>query len=171
MKKILAISILVFLIGYAIYYAINPNNSKEGVAKGDSAPDFELTTLDGKEMSLSSLKGKKVLLNFWATWCPPCRSEMPDMQKIQNQYDDDVVVAAVNLTNSEPSVDTVKKFINELELTFPVLLDEKGKINSQYEVLSYPTSYILDEEGTIRNKFVGAMSFDQMEKLLELKNN
>lgn len=166
MKKVLAISILVFLVGYAIYFAINPSNPKVGVSEGSTAPDFELKTLSGDSLSLSSVKGKKVIINFWATWCPPCRSEMPDMQKIQDEHKDDVVVLAVNLTNSESSVDTVKKFVDELELTFPVLLDEKGEINNQFEVLSYPTSYFIDENGVIQTKFVGALSYDQMNEFL-----
>lgn len=167
MKKILAISILVFLIGYAIYNTVIPSNAKVGVTEGNEAPDFELTTLDGEKMSLSDLKGKKVLLNFWATWCPPCRSEMPDMQKIYDEYEDEVVIAAVNLTSSESSVDTVESFVKELNLTFPVFLDEKGKVNSEYEVLSYPTSYFIDQEGIIKTKFVGALSYDQMKKLID----
>lgn len=166
MKKVLAISILVFLIGYTIYYAINPVTPKVGVTEGSSAPDFELSTLNGESMSLSSLKGKKVMINFWATWCPPCRSEMPDMQKVQDE-NDDVVVLAVNLTSSESSIDTVESFVKELGLTFPVLLDEKGEINNQYEVLSYPTSYFVDENGVIQTKFVGALSYEQMNDFLE----
>ncbi|PMC38625.1 thiol:disulfide interchange protein [Bacillus sp. UMB0899] len=166
MKKVLAISILIFLIGYAVYFAINPSSPKVGVSEGSAAPDFELETLSGESMSLSSLKGKKVIINFWATWCPPCRSEMPDMQKIQNEYNGDVVVLAVNLTSSENSVETVDSFVKELGLTFPVLLDEKGKINNQFEVLSYPTSYFVDENGVIQTKFVGALSYDQMNDFL-----
>lgn len=168
MKKLLAMSLLVFLIGYAIYYAINPTDAKVGVTEGNTAPDFELVTLDGEKMTLSSLQGKKVLLNFWATWCPPCRSEMPDMQKIQVEYDEEVVVAAVNLTSSEKNVKSVKNFVDELALTFPILLDENGKINNQFEVMSYPTSYILDENGIIQTKYVGAMSYEQMKDLLGL---
>ncbi|MGM0877407.1 MAG: TlpA family protein disulfide reductase [Bacillota bacterium] len=166
MKKILAISILVFLVGYAIYYAVNPTDAKVGVAEGSAAPDFELMTLDGEKMSLSSLQGKKVILNFWATWCPPCRSEMPDMQKIQDKYAGEVVIATVNLTSSEKSVDVVKSFVDELGLSFPVLLDKKGEINNQFEVMSYPTSYYIDENGIITTKFVGAMTYEQMEDFL-----
>ncbi|KKI91892.1 hypothetical protein WQ54_12235 [Bacillus sp. SA1-12] len=169
MKKILAISILVFLVGYAIYYAINPSNVRVGVTEGNAAPDFELTTLDGEMMSLSNLQGKKVIVNFWATWCPPCRSEMPDMEKIHHEFGDDVVIAAVNLTSSEKNTELVEKFVKELNLTFPVLLDEKGAINKQFEVLSYPTSYIIDEDGIITSKFVGAMTYEQMKDLLELE--
>lgn len=166
MKKVLAISILIFLVGYAVYFAVNPGSPKVGVSEGSAAPDFELETLSGDTMSLSSLKGKKVMINFWATWCPPCRSEMPDMQKIQNEHGGDVVVLAVNLTSSESSVKNVDSFVKELGLTFPVLLDEEGEINKQFEVLSYPTTYFVDEEGVIQTKFVGALSYDQMSEFL-----
>jgi peroxiredoxin len=166
MKKVLAISLLVFLIGYAIFQAINPTNAKVGITEGNVPPDFELITLDGEKMSLSSLEGKKVILNFWATWCPPCREEMPDMQKIHDEYEGEVVVAAVNLTSSEKNIDSVKRFVDELGLTFPVLLDEDGKINKQFEVLSYPTSYIINEDGVITTKFAGAMTYEQMEDFI-----
>ncbi|WP_226665383.1 redoxin domain-containing protein [Metabacillus litoralis] len=166
MKKILAISILVFLIGYAIYNTVIPTNAKVGVIEGNAAPNFELTTLAGDKMNLTDLKGKKVLVNFWATWCPPCRSEMPDMQKIYDEYNGEVIIAAVNLTSSESSVDTVENFVNDLNLTFPIFLDEKGKVNNEYEVLSYPTSYFIDEDGIIKTKFVGALSYDQMKKFI-----
>jgi peroxiredoxin len=169
MKKVIVISILVLLVGYAIYNAIRPTDVKVGVTEGKSAPDFELMTLEGEEMSLSSLQGKKVIINFWATWCPPCRAEMPDMQKIQDTYGDDVVIAAVNLTSSEKNVESVKSFIDELGLSFPVLLDEKGEINKQYEVISYPTSYIVDENGVISTKLIGAMTYEQMENFLKVK--
>ncbi|APH05104.1 TlpA family protein disulfide reductase [Bacillus weihaiensis] len=162
MKKVLAISILVFLIGYAVFYAINPAEEKVGVSEGSAAPNFELTTINGEEMSLADLKGKKVMLNFWATWCPPCRSEMPDMQKLYDDYNGEVVVAAVNLTSSEKNIETVESFVNELNLTFPILLDKKGKINNQFEIISYPTTYFIDEEGIIQTKFVGALTYEQM---------
>lgn len=166
MKKVLAISLLVFLVGYAIFQAINPTDAKVGITEGNVPPDFELMTLDGEKMSLSSLEGKKVILNFWATWCPPCRKEMPDMQKIHDDYEGEVVVAAVNLTSSEKNIDSVKRFVDELGLTFPVLLDEDGKINKQFEVLSYPTSYIVNEDGVITTKFAGAMTYEQMEDFI-----
>jgi peroxiredoxin len=166
MKKVLAISLLVFLVGYAIFQAINPTNAKVGITEGNIPPDFELMTLDGEKMSLSSLEGKKVILNFWATWCPPCRKEMPDMQKIHDDYEGEVVVAAVNLTSSEKNIDSVKHFVDELGLTFPVLLDEDGKINKQFEVLSYPTSYIVNEDGVITTKFAGAMTYEQMQDFI-----
>ena len=166
MKKVLAISLLVFLVGYAIFQAINPTDAKVGITEGNVSPDFELMTLDGEKMSLSSLEGKKVILNFWATWCPPCREEMPDMQKIHNDYEGEVVVAAVNLTSSEKNIDSVKRFVDELGLSFPVLLDEDGKINKQFEVLSYPTSYIVNEDGVITTKFAGAMTYEQMQDFI-----
>ncbi|MFC0274069.1 TlpA family protein disulfide reductase [Metabacillus herbersteinensis] len=167
MKRILAVTLLVFLIGYAVWTAISPKEPREGLAKGNAAPNFELQTLSGETVQLADYQGKKVLLNFWATWCGPCRAEMPDMQKLYDKYEGNVVVLAVNLTNTEKSVESVDAFVKELNLSFPIAIDEEGAINTKYEVLSYPTSYILDEEGRIQTKFAGAMSYETMESLVK----
>ncbi|MEH7109626.1 redoxin domain-containing protein, partial [Bacillus sp. JJ1764] len=106
-------------------------------AVGSKAPDFELKTLTGETVKLSELKGKKVMLNFWATWCPPCKAEMPDMEKFHSEVGDKVTILAVNI---DPQLD-VKGFVNEYKITFPILLDTDDGVNGKYQVLSIPTTY------------------------------
>lgn len=146
---------------------MNPNeemaNVQEGIKIGNRAPDFELQSLDGKKVKLSHFRGKKVLLNFWATWCPPCRMEMPHMEKFYEEFKDkDVVVLAVNLSMTEKSVNDVPIFVKQYGLSFPVVLDENGEVSGNYQVIAYPTSYIIDSQGVIRNKFQGAINYDIM---------
>src|SRR5699024_11976097 len=83
----------------------------EGLKKGDIAPDFELETLSGETVTLADYRGQKVMLNFWATWCPPCRAEMPDMQKVQDERDD-VVILAVNQVQTESNPDNIAPFLD-----------------------------------------------------------
>ncbi|MBU5260133.1 MULTISPECIES: TlpA family protein disulfide reductase [Bacillus] len=146
-KKGMASAVLLVLIGLLVWNLLEPKEPAIGLEKGDQAPDFELKTLDGQTASLSDYQGKKVLVNFWATWCKPCRTEMPDLDAIRSEYDQ-VEVLAVNLTTTEKSADHVAAFADELKLSFPILLDQKG-IQARYQVLSYPTTYILDEKGRI----------------------
>lgn len=134
-----------------------------GIEKDTRALPFSLTTLEGDTVSLEDYRGKKVLLNFWATWCPPCRAEMPDMEEMyKDQKNEDVVVLAVNMTMSESSREDVEQFIHDYELTFPILMDEVGEVGHQYEVLSYPTSLFIDSDGVIRSKVIGALSKEHM---------
>lgn len=137
--------------------ASNPAN--EGIGKGDQAPNFTLATLDGKEVTLADYQGKKVVLNFWATWCPPCKAEMPHMQ---NYYEDmaekeNVEILAVNLTSADVGIDKVEAFKEDYGLSFPIPLDEEGKIGDKYQAITIPTTYIIDTTGTIQNKIVGPM--------------
>ncbi|MRX70712.1 redoxin domain-containing protein [Bacillus lacus] len=166
MKKVLAISLLVFLLGYAVW-EFQFKEPVIGLESGNAAPDFTLETIRGETVTLSDLKGKKVLLNFWATWCPPCREEMPAMEKIHEGYGESVVVLAVNFTSSESSRENVSQFVNDLELTFPVVLDNEG-INADYQIFNYPTTYVLNEDGIIESKYVGGMTYDIMKNLLQL---
>ena len=149
--------------------AENPVN--QGTGKGDAAPDFTLTTLDGKEVSLSDYKGKKVVLNFWTSWCPPCKAEMPHMQ---NYYEDmseeaNVEILAVNLTNKDNGVDEVSSFVEDYGLTFPIPMDEEGQIGNAYKVIPIPTTYMIDTNGIIQNMIVGPMNeemlIDSVDKL------
>ncbi|HSO57879.1 MAG TPA: redoxin domain-containing protein [Paenisporosarcina sp.] len=132
--------------------------AEEGLTKGDVAPDFTLTTLDGKEVKLSDLKGKKVVLNFWATWCPPCKAEMPHMQNYYEDFakDENVEILAVNLTSGDKE-ESVQDFVEDYGLTFSIPMDVEGKVGGTYQAITIPTSYMIDTKGRIQNKIVGPM--------------
>lgn len=140
-----------------------------GIEIGNLAPDFTLPTIDGQVVSLSSLRGKKVILNFWATWCPPCRQEMPDLEAFYSKHakDKHVVVLGINLTSAEMSVNDVKRFIKEYKLTFPVLLAKTEETAVLYQAVTIPTSYIIDSSGVIRNKRIGPMDQKWMEQQID----
>ncbi|MEM5948499.1 TlpA disulfide reductase family protein [Spirochaetia bacterium 38H-sp] len=122
------------------------------------APDFIVKALDGKDVSLSDYEGKVVFLNFWATWCPPCRMEMPWIETmVQKIKGHDVVFLAINVQEDK---DTVKAFIEENNYTFPVLLDTSGTVSGIYGVSGIPTTYFIDKKGMVRGRLVGAHNWD-----------
>ncbi len=131
-----------------------------GLQKGQKAPDFELQTMEGETVKLSDYRGQKVMINFWATWCPPCRAEMPDMQKFYEN--EDIEILAVNLTQTESDASDVTEFVDDFGLTFPILMDEKIAVANQYEIKPIPTSYFVDSEGYIQYVALGAMNYDLM---------
>jgi peroxiredoxin len=144
------------------------SNAEQGISKGDSAPDFELTTLNGEKVKLSDYKGKKVILNFWATWCPPCKAEMPHMQEYyeKNAEKENVEILAVNLTSMDDGKDKVQEFADGYELTFPIPLDVEGTVGEEYRAFTIPTSYMVDTKGLIQHKIVGPMNEDMMAEMV-----
>lgn len=150
---------------------------KTGLSNGDTPPDFTLTSLDGKNVTLSELRGKKVVLNFWATWCPPCKAEMPHMQNYYEQYakKDNVEIIAVNLTSEERDVtadakiDSVMTFRDSFDLTFPILLDQdpKNSIGIAYQILTIPTTYFIDSNGYIQRAIKGPMNVEMLKKYVD----
>ncbi|MGV8983494.1 TlpA family protein disulfide reductase [Clostridium sp.] len=124
------------------------------------ALDFKLKDLNGKEVSLSDLKGKKVFLNFWASWCPPCKGEMPDIQKLYIETkDSDLVILAVNMGEDNA---TAKSFMEKNKYNFTVLLDSNQSIASQYNIGGIPTSFFIDKEGNIVSSTEGGLTLEQM---------
>src|SRR5690625_1361660 len=116
MKRWVVILVIIGMLGYAVYgFVTREQVPVEGLEVGNLAPDFELETLEGETVKLSDLKGQKVFLNFWASWCGPCRSEMPDMQKFHEDRDD-VTILAVNVNDRPENVD---EFLEEYGITFP----------------------------------------------------
>jgi len=139
----------------------------KGVEKGMLAPNFELLDMAGNPVQLTDFRGKTVFVNFWATWCPPCRVEMPHMQQLYENYSDqDVVILGVNVTLTEKTFEGIQDFINKEKLTFPIVLDEEGDITYQYQIMAYPTTYVLDGSGVIQEKFRGAINYEMMEDAL-----
>lgn len=129
------------------------------------AEDFKLKDLNGKEVSLSDFRGKNVYLNFWATWCPPCKAEMPDIEKLyQETKDSDLVILAVNLGEDDP---TVKAFIEENKYNFRVLLDSKQNVAAKYNINAIPASFFINKDGTIISKKAGAMTLEEMKTYIK----
>jgi peroxiredoxin len=129
------------------------------------APDFTLTDLDGNSVSLADFKGKNIFLNFFATWCGSCRAEMPDLEQIfQNYQDDDFIVLAVNIGES-PS--KVEDYITANNFTFPVLLDQERTVAKTYKVSSIPMSFFINEDGVIEYKHLGLLDYEQMTVLVD----
>lgn len=124
--------------------------------EGFLAPDFTLDTLDGSKVTLSELRGKVVVINFWATWCLPCRVETPALEKSYEQYRDlGMVILGVNLTNQD-LISEVNAFVQEFKLTYPILLDNDGRVSSTlYQVRGLPTTFFINREGVIRTVLVG----------------
>lgn len=129
---------------------------------GKKLPDFKLENLDGEEVTLRELEGKIVLINFWATWCPYCVEEMPDLQKLKEE-NDDLVVIAVNVDEPKKAV---VEYIDEGGYDFEVLLDEEGKVFAEYLGTGLPASYFLDEDGIFLGNVPGAISYEQMNEIL-----
>ena len=141
-------------------------SDSSGIEIGKAAPDFELVTLKGESVKLSDYKGKKVILNFWATWCPPCKAEMPHMQKFyEENKEDGIEILAVNLTDMDNGKKSIESFVKDYELTFEIPLDQKGVIGRQYQAFTIPTSYLIDTNGIISNKVVGPMDEEMMKSL------
>ncbi|NBJ69907.1 MULTISPECIES: TlpA disulfide reductase family protein [Clostridia] len=134
---------------------------------GDMAPDFELNTLSGEKLQLSKLRGKKVILNFWATWCPPCREEMPEMQRFYDDFNDEVEMVAVNLTELENKKENVAEYIEKYQYTYPIPLDTKAKVRSAYKIIAVPTTYFINQQGKITKIHPGPMDYDLMKEAIE----
>ena len=133
------------------------------------APNFKLEDIDEYEYDFSEYRGKVVLLNFWATWCPPCRREMPSMERLYKKYQgDDFSVVAINQMEDE---DKVFAFTGTLDtqLTFNILLDTKSKVAQNYDVRGLPTTYLIDKQGKIRYRAIGGREFDhpKVEKIIQ----
>lgn len=131
-------------------------------SENDKIPaiNFKLKDLNGKEVSLSDFKGKKVFLNFWASWCPPCKGEMPDIEKLHVETKDtDLVILAVNIGEDNS---TAKSFMEKNKYNFTVLLDSDQSIAAQYNIGAIPTSFFIDKEGNIVNSTRGGMTLEQM---------
>lgn len=140
-----------------------------------AAPSFVLTDLSGARVSLGSLSGKVVLLNFWATWCIPCRTEMPGMERVWQQYHDrGLAIVAVSV--DEGGEKRIAKFVRRLNLSYPILLDPPSEVAERYEVSGLPASYLIDGEGRLIGRLVGSREWDSpealslIEQLLGLQN-
>lgn len=129
-------------------------------APGRPAPLFTLETLDGRLLSLEELRGRVVFLNFWASWCGPCRDEAPDLQRFHQVYGDRVAQVGLNYREA---LDHARPFVEEFGLTFPVARDADGRVAAAYGMRGVPESWFIDPDGIARVHWSGPMTFAQME--------
>ncbi|UJF31177.1 redoxin domain-containing protein [Paenibacillus hexagrammi] len=147
---------IVLVIGvFTIITNLSASDSKKYPQEGDKAVDFSLVGLDGKTHQLSDYKGKPVLVNFWGTFCPPCKEEMPSLQKMYEKWSQKgVVFLEVNVDKNKV---TVQGFMDQYSLNLPVLLDAKEEVRKKYGVMDYPTTFFVDSEGRVAVKRIGQM--------------
>ncbi|MFC4557232.1 TlpA family protein disulfide reductase [Virgibacillus kekensis] len=187
-KHIVGIAVITIMIGLAVVGFIGENKSETnsskmsngqpegagivapdqtGIEQGETAPDFTLETLSGETLQLSDLRGKKVILNFWASWCGPCKKEMPEMQKFYEEHKKEVEIVALNLTGREVGVSNVKKYIDKFGYTYPVPLDEELKVQEMYGVTVIPTTYFINTNGKIQlPRKAGPMTYEYLEEMV-----
>jgi thiol-disulfide isomerase/thioredoxin len=164
--KLISISLCCLLAFSA--QAADPQQPKLGhqltaVPETLSAPDFTLKDIDGKQFSLKNYRGKVVLLNFWATWCPPCRREMPSLERLHEKLKDkDFVVLALNQMEDGDRVFTFSGDLG-IDLTFPILFDQDSGVSRAYGVMGLPTTFLIDKKGNERFRAIGGREFDHPE--------
>jgi len=161
--------ISVAVLGGAWIHATRVPTEAEVVARvaarvNFQAPDFLLMTTDDKSISLSDYRGKVVLINFWASWCPPCRTEMPDIRAAAVAHPDNFIVLAINNGESD---ETAENFARLFNLQFPILLDTDGAVARKYNAQGLPTSFFIDQAGIVRAANMGAMSRVYIEAQIE----
>ena len=155
-KTFLILSLGIFWIFYSAPGAQNVTSGLMPAPKqGFLAPEFTLQNIDGGTIQLSDLRGKVLLINIWATWCPPCRAEMPAMQRVYLDYQHlGFEILAVNATKQDNPT-SVANFTSDLGLTFPILLDYDGDVSRKYQLRSLPTSFFVDTSGIIQDVIIG----------------
>ena len=135
-----------------------PSRIVRPLQEGRPAPDFTFPDLDGRKVSLSDFRGKVVLVNIWATWCPPCRDEMPSMQKLYDRFKgEDFELLAVSIDAEGHKA--VAPFMRKMNLTFPALLDPKEKIRGLYKITGVPESFIIDKNGILVQRIIGPLDW------------
>lgn len=144
------------------------NQTLHKVPEQPLAPDFTLNDVDGKEFRLKDLRGKTVLVNFWATWCPPCRFEMPSMERARIKLENtNVVILAIDVGED---ADTVFTFTGDYPVNFPLLLDLDSKVIKQWPVIGLPTSFVVNPSGHIVYRAIGSREWDDPGILQKLKS-
>ncbi len=165
--------LLIIVLGVGLAWIIAGRAPSDGLeaagslpaapAIGHPAPDFTLTTLDGDTLTLSKLRGQPVVLNFWATWCGPCRAELPELQSAADRYAGQIAVVGVNQAEVTDAVD---RFAREVGVGFTVPLDTDARASRLFSVRSLPTTFFIDRQGVIRQMQIGPVTEATLEQLL-----
>jgi peroxiredoxin len=167
-REALSVSAVIFFV---ILFAVSscgrqttPPGTETTAAVGAEAPDFVLNSVDGKSIRLSDYRGQVVFLNFWATWCPPCRSEMPSIERLSRKMDGyDFVILAVSIDSFETA--QLNNIISPNHFSFTVLHDPTQAVADTYLITGIPTTYIIDKDGTIVDMYVGPDYWDSNKRI------
>lgn len=160
MKLKLFIGALVILFSTIVFAGyLNGNEPENNTVNhssyvSDKAPDFSLKSVDGKIVKLSDFKGKVIILDFWATWCPPCRKGIPDLISIQNEYKNDVVVIGVSL-DGDKTIKDVPGFAKEYGINYPIVYGDEKIVTAYGGIQAIPTAFVIDKKGNIADQHVG----------------
>jgi len=159
-NRLVVRTVVLLLLASAIIYTIATRNSVDILKVGDAAPDFELVDLEGNTHRLSDYRGEGVFLNFWGTWCAPCKEEMPHMEKLHHEFGGDGVnILAINIKESNLKVE---QFRDQYGLTFPIALDKTESVKEIYNFTPLPTTFLINKDGEIEQIISRGMSEDEM---------
>ncbi|WP_088053486.1 thiol-disulfide oxidoreductase ResA [Virgibacillus dakarensis] len=162
--RVFVLLLLLSAVVYALYLNVNKDNTV--VSVGDYAPNFSLETLQGERVELKDYRGKGVFLNFWGTWCKPCKVEMPYMEEEYKKFKEQgVEILAVNIEESDL---IVQNFVDRYGLTFPILMDRGGAVTGQYKIGPIPTTYLIDENGKVLKIITGNMNQESVREYMKL---
>jgi len=178
-RPAIAVALVIVIGGLFVWREMLPSDEDEGalntaigvaeqslaVEVGEPAPNFTLETPSGELVSLSDFRGRVVVLNFWATWCAPCRAEMPEFQALWTEHEsaDDLVVLGVNW---QDSLDGVTGFVDEFGLTFPILMDP-GEVLEAYGLIGLPGTFFIDADGVLRSRVLGPLDVERLQDGVE----
>jgi peroxiredoxin len=159
-REVVISALLAGLTGLLLF-RVAPYFEIHNVEVGDRAPDFDLTADDGSGVRLSDFRGKFVLLNFWATWCPPCVDELPSLNSLHEQLSNDgLIVLGVSVDEQQ---EEYQRFIERWNVRFPTVRDPEREVSSRYGTAKYPESYLIDRDGTVIRKYIGPEDWNRSE--------
>ncbi|MCK0473801.1 TlpA disulfide reductase family protein [Halalkalibacter sp. APA_J-10(15)] len=168
MKKLRTKMILGACVILAIAVIVFADRQQYGNEKGMVMEDFQLPMYEQDEGQLYDYKGDVIVLNLWASWCKPCRDEMPELMELQADYTEkSLSIVTVNMQKTERTLNDAAEFIEEIDLTLPVFFDEDGELLERLDVRHMPTTYIIDREGEIKQIFMGEVTYEMIEEEIE----
>jgi len=160
-RGVLALLVTMGLVSLGVGLYVASFGSEDAVRAGERAPEFELETLAGERVSLASLRGKVVYVNFWATWCAPCREEAPALQRLyESLHPDGFELIAATIDEPE-DIEKVRAFQSEFGLSFPILRDPGGVVYSRFGATGVPETYLIDAEGRLAEAYIGPRDWDE----------
>lgn len=174
MRKVAALLIIAFFFAGLAVYQYNQENSgtEEASASGFKpkagfqATVFELPDLNDQMVEIGGKGEKLTFVNFWASWCGPCELEAPDLQKLHENYGDRMSLLGVNATKFDKER-AARQFVDDHEFTFPILMDRPGDVTELYKVNNFPTSFLIDSDGVIRERINGVITYEEWERIIE----